>query len=146
MAGGRIVIARGVGQAMRAAVIAGGQNEVCAAVFGVASGGGGWRASRFRMLANLAVEPTLGFVVDPLELCSVDGEERDRGQRLLGLFHSHPSGDPRPSQRDRAASWPGIACWIAAFDRRGRFRLACLPLVGDRLPPTASATVPRRDR
>lgn len=43
---------------------------------------------------------------------------RRHGERLVGFWHSHPSGDARPSASDRATAWPGT--WTLIVGLGGR--------------------------
>lgn len=125
----------GVEDAMRVHATAARPLEACGAVFGTVDAAGHARTTRYHRLRNTAADAGRAFALDPLELCAIDGGERDAGRVLLGLFHSHPEGRAAASEVDRAGWWPGGACWIGAFDRRGAFRLATLPVVGSRLLP-----------
>lgn len=62
-------------------------------------------------VANVANDPRRGFDVDSTELATLLVDARRRGLELTLVAHSHPSGDPRPSARDRAdaTGWPGVA-------------------------------------
>ena len=56
---------------------------------------------------NRAREPGR-FEADPLALARAERELHRRGLRLTGYYHSHPAGDPTPSEADRAGElWPG---------------------------------------
>jgi proteasome lid subunit RPN8/RPN11 len=50
--------------------------------------------------ANRAPEPARHFEIDPAALIAAHRAERAGGPRLLGYYHSHPSGHPLPSARD----------------------------------------------
>lgn len=64
---------------------------------------------------NLAPEPTRRFEVDPGLRLRLQRESRGRGEEVVGLYHSHPDGDARPSARDRAGILePGLVWVIAA--------------------------------
>ena len=54
------------------------------------------------------------FVVDPLELIAAQKYCRNQGFLLLGVAHSHPRGEPRPSAMDRCHAWPQSLVWISA--------------------------------
>lgn len=66
------------------------------------------------------------FLIDPAAHIALLRRLRDNGQEdnLLGPYHSHPSGDPRPSVYDRPAA-AGQLWLIAALGqphRRGRIQ------------------------
>ena len=46
------------------------------------------------------------FALDPREQLSAQRWSRSKGQRLLGVAHSHPSSDARPSAADRQRGVP----------------------------------------
>ena len=70
---------------------------------------------------------------DPLDFVRIEGEARDRGLTLLGLFHSHPGGAAEPSDADRRGAWPGQCCWIGALRADGSIELGAFPLNGGSL-------------
>jgi len=59
--------------------------------------------------ANIASEPRRQFEADPGDVLKALRAARSTGRQLVGLWHSHPSGCPRPSLRDLAQLWPG---WV----------------------------------
>ena len=48
-------------------------------------------------------------------------KEREGGLQLLGYFHSHPSGEPSPSDTDRAMSAKDGKVWAIAGGDHLRF-------------------------
>lgn len=58
------------------------------------------RISEVRPAANVAADPLLRFEIDPAALFAVHREARAGGPELIGYYHSHPSGHPRPSATD----------------------------------------------
>ncbi len=63
---------------------------------------------------NLSPTPQSAFVVDPGAVVAAHDAAAERGLEVLGAWHSHPSGDLDPSERDRAEAWPGQLMLIAA--------------------------------
>jgi proteasome lid subunit RPN8/RPN11 len=53
-----------------------------------------------RPAANVAGEPLLRFEIDPGVLFTAHRAARTGGPDLLGYYHSHPTGHPRPSATD----------------------------------------------
>ncbi|WP_390586535.1 Mov34/MPN/PAD-1 family protein [Erythrobacter sp. MTPC3] len=51
---------------------------------------------------NVHPSPETHFEIDPQPLIGAHRAERGGGPALMGYFHSHPAGDPRPSRTDRA--------------------------------------------
>ncbi|MFT4537704.1 MAG: proteasome lid subunit RPN8/RPN11 [Planctomycetota bacterium] len=54
------------------------------------------------------------FVMDPKHLMTEQLNADRAGLAIVGIWHSHPSGDSRPSSQDLQASWPGYAGLIVA--------------------------------
>ena len=72
-------------------------------------------------LSNVAREPSKGYEAAPAELFDAQRRMRERGESLLGIYHSHPrSGDPAPSATDvRLAFYPSAVYFIIGFDESG---------------------------
>lgn len=58
------------------------------------------RILEVRPAANVAADPLSRFEIDPAALFAVHREARAGGPELIGYYHSHPSGHPRPSATD----------------------------------------------
>lgn len=84
-------------------------NEACGLLFGTAA-----RIERASRAANVAPDPCRQFEIDPAALFAALRAERAGGERVLGYWHSHPSGDPRPSATDRAMAAPDGRLWVIA--------------------------------
>jgi proteasome lid subunit RPN8/RPN11 len=88
--------------------------------------GRGIRIFAVRPAANVADEPLTRFEIDPAALISAHREARAGGAELIGYYHSHPTGHPRPSATDcEHASgderpWAIIAAGQVAFWRDGK--------------------------
>jgi proteasome lid subunit RPN8/RPN11 len=81
--------------------------EVCGLLFGSAE-----RIDALQPCRNIAAEPATSFEIDPAALVAAYRAERSGGPRIVGCYHSHPSGDARPSQRDADAAEPGGWVWL----------------------------------
>jgi len=66
--------------------------------------------------ANRAPDPATAFVLDPAARAAAEREARGGGAAVIGWYHSHPSGDPRPSVADAAAVGSGGALWLIVAD------------------------------
>ncbi|MBT3401030.1 MAG: M67 family metallopeptidase [Rhodospirillaceae bacterium] len=67
---------------------------------------------------NIAANPCANFEVDPGLRLRLQRELRGHGSEIVGVFHSHPSGDPAPSKTDSAAIWEPDLLWlITAVDQ-----------------------------
>ena len=54
------------------------------------------------------------FAIDPKVLLTAQKDCRRRGLSIIGIFHSHPHGQPIPSEFDRAIAWPEYVYLIAS--------------------------------
>jgi proteasome lid subunit RPN8/RPN11 len=61
---------------------------------------------------NLAKTPGTRFELDPAALLAAHRAARVGGPAVLGHYHSHPSGDARPSPRDAADAAPDGSLWL----------------------------------
>jgi proteasome lid subunit RPN8/RPN11 len=95
----RDVVAMLLAEAARAAPA-----ECCGLLLGRAG-----RITAARPAANLAADPLRRFEIDPAALFAAHRAARDGGPDLVGYYHSHPAGHPRPSATD---------CEHASGDRR----------------------------
>ena len=66
---------------------------------------------------NVADRPAVAYEIAPKELFRLMREIRASGLELLGIYHSHPNGDNRPSSRDvERAYYPDVAYFIISPD------------------------------
>lgn len=75
--------------------------EVCGLLFGMPE-----RIVAVEATANVHADPAAFFEVDPARLFAALRGERVGGARLIGHYHSHPTGRPEPSAADAAAVDP----------------------------------------
>lgn len=72
--------------------------------------GAGNRVSLVLPLPNSAADPLHQFRIDESALVKSVFEIEEKGLPLLGIYHSHPNGDPIPSSVDiREAAYPDCA-------------------------------------
>ena len=62
--------------------------------------GSGMHVDSARAAANVHPAPLTRFEIDPAALLAAHREARAGGPALVGYFHSHPAGHPRPSAVD----------------------------------------------
>ncbi|RHW16490.1 M67 family peptidase [Sphingomonas gilva] len=62
--------------------------------------------------ANVAADPATRFEIDPATLLAALKAERGGGETVVGCYHSHPSDDPAPSERDAADAAPDGKLWL----------------------------------
>lgn len=56
---------------------------------------------------NIDEKPLEGCLMDPVDIVTAHKEFDDTGQEPIAIFHSHPTSDPIPSQRDLDEAQPG---------------------------------------
>ena len=61
---------------------------------------------------NAAGHPEREFLLDPAEHVRRSRELRQSGRRIIGCYHSHPSGDARPSSADAAGAFEAGFHWL----------------------------------
>ncbi|WP_306054059.1 desampylase [Natronococcus wangiae] len=67
--------------------------------------------------ANVADGPRTRYRIDPEEQLEVFERLEDRGEEIVGFYHSHPRGPPRPSDTDAAnATWPDRSYLIVSLE------------------------------
>jgi desampylase len=67
-----------------------------------------------RAARNVAAAPERHFEIDPAALFAALKAERAGGPMLAGYWHSHPSGDARPSATDSAMAAADGKIWLIA--------------------------------
>ena len=79
------------------------------------------RARTVYLLRNVAPDPRVGYEAAPIELFAAQRSMRERGEELLGIYHSHPrSCDPVPSETDvRLAYYPSAIYFIIGLVENG---------------------------
>jgi proteasome lid subunit RPN8/RPN11 len=108
--GTMLVVTRPVLASLRAEAAKAAPLECC----GILLGRDG-RITRIRPAANVHPDPARHFEIDPAVLIAAHREARAGGPELVGYYHSHPAGHPRPSATDcEHASGDGRAWAIVA--------------------------------
>lgn len=129
-----------VGQILREAA-ASPDAEVCGLLFGGADA-----ITAIRPCRNVAADPSRRFEIDPAALLAAHRAARGGGPALVGHYHSHPSGDPRPSPRDAASAAPDGALWLIAAGGVVRgWRAVAAGAVEGRFDPVALGDHPCAD-
>ena len=80
--------------------------EVCGILFGQRE-----IVTSIESCANVAEYPATSFEIDPAALIAAHRRARAGGARLIGCYHSHPSGDFALSRRDTASADEG-QIWV----------------------------------
>ena len=85
-------------------------HECCGALIGR----GGLVAEALALPNATAEGPRRRFLVRPVDYRAAERRAAERGDELLGFYHSHPDGRARPSQFDLDHAWPAFAYVILA--------------------------------
>lgn len=64
--------------------------------------------------ANVHPDPRRHFEIDPAALIAAHRAARQGGPQVVGYFHSHPNGLPRPSATDTASAPGDGRVWAIA--------------------------------
>jgi proteasome lid subunit RPN8/RPN11 len=83
------------------------RDEICGLLLGEAG-----RVVDALSCANVHPTPKMMFELDPAVLFAALRHARAGGPRIIGHYHSHPSGDARPSATDAASAPPDDAYWL----------------------------------
>ncbi len=79
-------------------------DETCGLIAGL-----GGRAQIILPVRNMAADARVHYEMDHAALVQAMFEIEHRGLELIGIFHSHPNGEPIPSQTDiRLANYPDL--------------------------------------
>jgi proteasome lid subunit RPN8/RPN11 len=76
--------------------------------------------SRLEAVANVFDEQERyhRFSISPQQLMTAERVAGERGELVLGFYHSHPDHPARPSEYDRTHAWPFYSYVIVAVARR----------------------------
>jgi proteasome lid subunit RPN8/RPN11 len=102
-----VEIASGLSEELLAAAAASPEAEICGLLLGQPG-----RIEALRPARNMAIQPERSFEIDPATLLAVHREARGLGQQVIGHYHSHPGGQPRPSRRDAARALENGQLWL----------------------------------
>jgi proteasome lid subunit RPN8/RPN11 len=95
---------------------AGRPEEVCG-ILGGRHGEDASHASAVERTENVAANPRTEYEIDPEAQFTAMEAIEDRGADVVGFYHSHPAGPPRPSDTDAArATWPDHSYVIVSFE------------------------------
>ena len=81
--------------------------EACGLLYGAPDRIDDWDA-----VENIAEDPARRFEIAPAALFAALRAERGGGPRIVGYWHSHPGGDPRPSPTDAAMAQGDGKLWL----------------------------------
>jgi [CysO sulfur-carrier protein]-S-L-cysteine hydrolase len=88
-------------------------SECCGLIGGTVDG----TAKSIYSLRNIAADKKVSYEAAPEDLFAAQRQMRERGQQLLGIYHSHPrSEEPAPSETDvRLAYYPLAVYFIVGL-------------------------------
>ena len=81
--------------------------EACGLLFGEAGA-----VTAMQAAENVAEMPERRFEIEPAALFAALRAERAGGPKIVGYWHSHPSGDATPSATDAAMAAPDGRLWL----------------------------------
>lgn len=81
--------------------------EACGLLFGVNG-----TVSHFKATLNVAENRLRHFEIDPGDLIAAERAMRNEGPKIIGYFHSHPSGAVEPSETDAAMAAADERIWL----------------------------------
>ena len=90
--------------------------ECCGLLLGRRQGGGEVRVGRVEACVNRSPDRHRRFTISPDDLLTAYRGARDRGERVVGTYHSHPLGGAVPSEVDRESAWAGASYLIVGLD------------------------------
>ena len=69
--------------------------------------------NRFIPVPNITTaDPAMSFVIDPVDYFNARRGAKAMGDRVMGIWHSHPDGLAEPSPQDKAQSYEGNWLWL----------------------------------
>jgi desampylase len=107
--GMRVRISRCVVEIIQRAAAEAAPREACGLLFGSEE-----RIEAVQVVENVAEDPERAFEIDPSALFAALRAERAGGAKIAGYWHSHPSGDARPSVADAVMAAADGKLWVIA--------------------------------
>ena len=94
-------------------------HECCGVLLGQFEENGSKTVSRIGRCGNTRADsPHNRYNIDPRELIRIQREGRERGEDIIGFYHSHPDHPARWSQTDLAeAHWFGCSYVITSVEK-----------------------------
>ena len=93
--------------------------ECCGLLLGREEGGDAVRVGWVEACVNQAPNQRCCFTISPDALMTAYRWARDRGEKVVGTYHSHPRGSAVPSEIDRESAWAGASYLIVGLDEEG---------------------------
>ena len=93
--------------------------ECCGLLLGRAEDEETVRVGWVEPCVNQAPDQRCRFTIGPDALLAAYRWARDRGEKVVGTYHSHPRGAAVPSELDREAAWADASYLIVALGEDG---------------------------
>ena len=99
-------------------------------------GGSACTATSLYRVSNTAASPEDSFFMAPQEQIRAMRTMRERGEKLLAIYHSHPHAAALPSARDLAlAAYPGVGYLIVSLENPEVPAIGCFCFDGTMFHP-----------
>ena len=106
-------------------------HECCGVLLGGLERGARQVRSVARCSNTRSDSPQNRYNIDPRELIRIQREARERGEEIIGFYHSHPDHPARWSENDLAeAHWVGCSYVITSVEGGGASRTRSFELAG----------------
>ena len=86
--------------------------EACGLLVGYTDDKGARQVTDVHDSPNLAADARHAFEVDPALLITLHRRARRGGDKVIGLYHSHPNIRAQPSQTDLERAWEPDLTWL----------------------------------
>ncbi|WP_408957012.1 desampylase [Natrinema sp. 74] len=112
-----IVLPTAIREAILERAQEGSPEEICGVLGGEYRPDGRSRVRSQYPAENVADALRTRYEIDPERQLEVFERLEDRGEDIVGFYHSHPRGPPRPSATDAAqATWPDRSYLIVSLE------------------------------
>ena len=92
------------------------------------------RVEKVYKMANMSDSPETCYFMDPKEQLKVLKSIRSEGLEILGIYHSHPSSEAYPSEKDvELAFYPEASYVIVSLHPSGKIQFKSYKIVGGKI-------------
>ncbi|TYT62014.1 desampylase [Natrialba swarupiae] len=117
VSGPALVVPDAVRDAILERARAGRPHEVCGVLGGPFDPDGRNRVRSQYPAENVADRPRTRYRIDPEEQFQIFEQLEERGEEIVGFYHSHPRGPAEPSETDvTEATWPERSYLIVSLE------------------------------
>ena len=112
-----IVLPSAIREAIRERAREGRPEEICGVLGGAYEPAGASRVRSQYPADNVAEAPRTRYEIDPEQQLAIFDRLEDHCEAIVGFYHSHPRGPPRPSETDaKLATWPDRSYLIVSLE------------------------------